>query len=341
MVDVRSAARIWLALGVAVIASWVVLTLVPWAWINPLLAAKEFAGVVLLKVSSGEGTPDVPRNLASVLGGLGAVCLIGSLLGVLSLARGDLRRLAPLLVPMLVALAVLGLGAVVFDRYGLVLMPTIVLLTAMGWERALAASRRNLRTVAAVALVGCTAFTVRSLAGAERLSGEQDVDSLVREWIVENVPRRLRVAVHDEMNAFLPRTSEQLEECVRRIQSPGAFEERWQLLGFGGSTEAEPFRAVVMNDQIFQAYRCQRELDARVNAGYHLVRYHQDPRFMAVLERDAIADFVAGTAERTKGVDVLVLNRVLDAAGPPTQVFNTRRGVRAIYTHHPLDTVGR
>ena len=76
---------------------------------------------------------------------------------------------------------------------------------------------------------------------------------------------------------------------------------------------------------------CRRELDVQKDAGFNIVAFHAEPRFGAVLESDAISEFRERRSELTGGIDVLVVNRPVDAGMPPTQVFRTRRGQRLIY----------
>ena len=89
--------------------------------------------------------------------------------------------------------------------------------------------------------------------------------------------------------------------------------------------------AMVMNDERFNAYWCRRELEGGNPSGFRVVAYHAEPRFEAVLEHDAVNEFRTGGRQVTGGVDVLVMNRWVDAGVPPIQVFRTARGDRVIY----------
>ena len=217
--DARS--KWWLTFCSVGIGAWVILTLVPWFWINPLLELKEFAGVVLVKVMPGSPLKRMPSNIAISFGGLGLLIWFGALCGLLTLRRNDIRRFAPVLRSRsLLALVALTLSAVVFDRYGLSLLPGLTILAALGWERWFLQSSPRLRVVATVVLMGCAVITTMSLITTERRNAEVDVDVLTKQWILANVPRGQRVAIQNEVNAFLPRTPQQLLECANGVQTP-------------------------------------------------------------------------------------------------------------------------
>jgi hypothetical protein len=89
--------------------------------------------------------------------------------------------------------------------------------------------------------------------------------------------------------------------------------------------------AMVLNDERFNAFWCRRELEAGGSSGFNVVRYHDEPRYGAILEKDAIAAFRTGAASTGPGGDVLVMNRPVDVGVSPVRVFTTARGVRIIY----------
>jgi hypothetical protein len=117
--------------GMLAVFAGVLVALVPWLWLNPVLFVKEFAGVVLVKVASSTPVPPV-RNAVEILRGLGAVTLVGALLGVAIAARRRMRELLAIAIPVAMAIAALTGSAIVFDRYGLVVLPGLSLLTAIG-----------------------------------------------------------------------------------------------------------------------------------------------------------------------------------------------------------------
>ena len=325
--------RKWiLSLAIVITAAWVGVTLVPWFLINPLLGLKEFAGVVLVKVGHGSPLGRMPRNAAMVLGGLGALAWIGALAAGGVRGTHERRRIMPIAVPLVVGMTALVLMATVFDRYGLVLMPGAAILAGLGWDAWLQHNRAMVRRGAAVALAVCIAATITSLVYSQRVIAEIDVDALVKNWVVANVKPGARVAVHDEMNALLPRAADQLRECANRVTTVAAYEEKWLTEGVKTSVaEERPMEAMVMTDERFSAYWCRRELGNGKPSGFRVVSYHAEPRFEAVLEHDAVNEFRTGSRQLTGGVDVLVMNRPVDVGLPPIQVFRTARGQRVIY----------
>lgn len=309
----------------------VVVMLVPWFLINPLLAFKEFAGVVLVKIGHGSRFGGISRNVSIIFGGFGALGWFGALASAPALVTEN-RRFAPIVIPLVVATLVLVLSAVVFDRYGMVLLPGAAILAGLGWDEWLGDRRVRVRRGAAVALAASLVATTMSVVRSQRVIGEADVDVLMRNWVLANVSPGSRVAVHDEMNAYLPRDPDQLRECAERVTTASAYQEKWMVEGVQASAgERRPMESMLLNDERFNAFWCRRELGAGGASRFHVVTYHDQPRFEAVLERDAINDFKTGTGQATGGVDVLVMNRSVDVGVPPIQVFRTARGQRLIY----------
>lgn len=320
--------RVKVAAAVLVVFGGLLLTLVPWFWINPLLALKEFAGVVLVKVGGGSAPGHVSVNALSILAGIGPVAVVGLLLS--PMASGNWRPVIPVAVPLVLGALALTFSAVVFERYSLVLLPGAAVLAAIGWQGALAAPGQTLNRVAWTALAVSALIAGVQLYRAEREAAETDVDVMVKRWVLEHVPRGATVAVHDESNAFLPRARAQLVDCVESANGEAAYRRKWQLQGVDRPEGADqPLAAVVLNDERFEAFWCARELAVQSDAGYTVQRYHHDPRFNAVLEGDAIERFRAGASVESK-VDVLVANRDV-GVGAAAAVFETRRGRRLIY----------
>ena len=88
---------------------------------------------------------------------------------------------------------------------------------------------------------------------------------------------------------------------------------------------------MVLNDETYLAYWCQRELEVQPDPGYIVVPYHDGVRFGAFQERTVLSEFRDETTAETGGVDVLVTNRPVDTGRSPAQVFRTERGQRLIY----------
>jgi hypothetical protein len=310
----------------------VTLTLVPWFLINPLLALKEFAGVVLVKLGHGPRLIRIPTNLRVMFGSLGMLTWVGSIAALLLLMGQRPRRLAPVWIPVLLGTVVVSESGIVFDRYVLVITTGIIFMGAWAWEQWLSSERRSIRYAGFAALGICTLATIVGLVNAERSAGEIDVDVLARQWILANVERGRRVALHDEDNAPLPRAVEQLRQCIAYVDEPTAWQEKWLVEGYdSGENVTMPMQAVVLTDERYRAYWCRRELETQTDVGYWIVPFHNEKRFGAVLERDAIAEFRTGSHAITGGIDVLVTNRPVDAGRPPAQELRTQRGQRIIY----------
>lgn len=333
MNDLRATQRIALAAAAAAVGGLVIVMLVPWFWLDPFLAAKEFGGVVAVKVGSGASAAQIAQNLSWVFGGLGSVGWLGTVLGLFFLLRDQkLVRLLPVLVPLVFGTIALASSAIVFDRYGLVLTPAIALLCAYGWESLMGRPTTAARRVASVTFAMALLATGVGLVLSQRMAREVDVDVLAKRWVMEHVPRGQRVAIFDEVNAFLPRTPGQLDACINAVESPQSYARKWAVLGYkGGEISGAPMRSMLLTDEEYHAYWCRRERLAQQDPGYAVVPYHTQPRFGSLLETDVVREFKSGEHEITGGIDVLVVNRDVDAGRPPAVVLRTARGQRAIY----------
>src|SRR5207248_10112213 len=109
-------------------AAWVVVTFVPWFLMNPLLALKEFAGVVLVKIGHGSPFRHMPTNVVIIFGGFGPLGWFGALASARRPDAHDRSRFAPVVISLLLATLALVLSATVFDRYGIVLLPGAAIL---------------------------------------------------------------------------------------------------------------------------------------------------------------------------------------------------------------------
>jgi hypothetical protein len=308
--------------------------LVPWFWLNPVLAIKELAGVILIKVVTPTrrafALPFV--NTWRILQGLGGVTLVGALLGLAVFLRHPERRLAGIVLPVALGTVALAASAIVFDRYGLVLLPGLSLLAGMGWQAAWSARGRTARAAALAAVILTTIATSSALLESQRVAGEHDVSLLASDWILAHVRPGARVARHDEDNTFLPRTREQLDACAAGVYGADAYLTKLRVVGSSDQASPdEPMRSAVLNDELFQAYWCRRERTARLTTGFAVTTYHAEPRYGSLLERDAIAEFRAGIAGSNAGLDVLVMNRPVDVGVPPAALLRTSRGERVIY----------
>jgi hypothetical protein len=341
--ETRARTRWVLAAVTVLLCAWVIVTLVPWLWINATLGMKEFAGIVLVKIGAGASQGQFVRNLGLVLGGLSPAGWAGALLGLAALGSAGARRYVPVLVPALAGTAVIVGSQFVFDRYALVVLPAVALLAGLGWEHWIGLGHRIVRLASVAVLAGAVVATAASLVGSERNAGEVHVDVQVRRWILGHVPFGATVAVYDETVAPLPRTRAQLEACAGTPDTPEAYRHKWNVLGIdvpaGGP---EPMRSTVLNDERFFAYWCRRELDLRREGqGYRVVLFHNEPRFWAIEEADAIDRFRAGLGAADPSIDVLVLNREADTGIAPAAVVRNSAGRRVIYVRPGLGLLSR
>jgi hypothetical protein len=249
-----------------------------------------------------------------------------------SFLRGG-RRVLPIALTMGAAIAALAGSAIVFDRYGLVVMPGLSLLAALGWEAGLSARSHRVRAVVTGASLIAFMATSGALVRSQVIAGETDVSVLATDWIVANIRPGARVARHDEDNTYLPRTREQLDSCINGISSRQTYAEKLQVIGMPERLAVnEPMRGAVLNDELFQAYWCRRERAVAAASGFTLIPYHPQPRFGSVLEEDAIDSFRARlTGAAAAGPDVLVTSHPVDAGIAPAATFQTSRGERIIY----------
>lgn len=307
----------------------VLVALVPWFLIDPVLTVKELGGVIGSKI--GSNFPLVPalRAFPTLFAGVGLVGWAGAILALFAARRDLFHRLAPVAIPLIVATVALVTSAVVFNRYALVLVPGLVMISAIGWDFCLAAKRRQLAALALTVSLGITAW---ELVTTQRNVAVVDVDVQTRSWILAHVPRGQRVAVQNEWLVWLPRTAAQLRECAQYVASPEAYQEKWQVEGAMTELDlAQPMRSALLTDEAFSAYWCRRELSASRDPGYPLVLYNSDRRFRAILERDAIAAFI----DPSGGVDVLVLNRPVALPVAPAATLTSPQGQRVIYVRTP------
>jgi hypothetical protein len=134
------------------------------------------------------------------------------------------------------------------------------------------------------------------------------------------------------MNAYLPRAADELRACAEYVSTTTAYEEKWLIEGVKTTVaDTKPMESMVLTDERFAAYWCQRELTVGNLNGFHIVTYHAEPRFGSILERDAVSAFTGRAHHGVPPLDVLVMNRPVDVGVPPAQTFRTARGQRVIY----------
>jgi hypothetical protein len=312
-------------LFLAVLVAWV-----PWFWLGPLLALKEFAGVVLVKIGEG-GSVSAWRRVVALYSGLGIAAWLPVI--VAPLALWNVRRAEGAVVIATVALGttILAFSQFVFDRYALVLLPGVALMAGaalQGVARRLTA-RSTVLAWSAAAVLCLVAFA--QLAAAERRVADPHPDLDVREWVLAHVPPGSRIALHSEFTQYLPRTAAQLDICSTFVQTREAYVQKWATNGVRITTAAgEPFRDAVLNDELFAAYWCSRER-LLGQAGYHIVPYHDGARFQGRRTDVVLRGFIEGLHDPARGFDVLVTSFEVPGAPPPVAAVTRRGGQRLIY----------
>jgi hypothetical protein len=324
--------RLRLSLLAIVVCGLVIILLVPWLWTNPALALKEFAGVVLVKIGSGNDAHGPVSRAAIILAGLGPLALVGAVLGLVPFARAYRRHAVIVLAPALVALAALAYAEIVFERYGLVLAPAICLLAGAGWNFVLSADRApRVRQAGALAAAVALVWSVVTVTAWWGRVSEASADRMAAAWLVQHVEPGSTVALHSDANAFVPRTREDLQLCESYVFTPDAYLEKWASNGVQSATAlGQPMRNAVLNDELFASFWCSRELlVTREDTGFRIVRFHSQPRFGAVLTRQA--EHLFDRDDGTPGVSVLVMNAPRLGNPPPTAVLRAPSGARFIY----------
>lgn len=306
------------------------LLLVPWWLIDPFVAIKELAGVMGPKLDDPDRSGAILTKLSLLFGSTGWLCWFGGLLGLAALRRATTRVMVVLLPTALASLALLA-APITFDRYALVLMPGVLVLAALGWERVLTVARPRVRTAGWVVAASCLVLTSRQLVQSQRNAGEISVDVAAAQWITAHVPIGGRIALHNEWSVPLPRSAAALRACAEQADGGVAYREKWRALGWAAPDDVvQPMAGPLLTDERFAAYLCRRELGVRQDAGYTVVPYHDEPRFGAIPEADAIDAYLQGSTG-PDAIDVLVLSHSADLPEPPAQVVRTSRGQRVIY----------
>lgn len=314
----------WAATVALLVSSGLVLVaFVPWLWTNAPLGLKEFAGVVLVKAGGGADGAAFMFNAAKVLGGLGAGILLGAIVGARPLVRqrgalgGGLLALAALAVGLLCA------SAIVFDRYGLVVLPALTLTATAGWQ-SIGGRWPRLASALPVALV------LLGLPQSWLALGEfRHINSYhaAHVWMVARLPDRASVVIYSEDNQYLPRTSAQLAECEAYVRSETAYREKWATNGVvvpPGS--GMPMRLAVINDELFHGYWCSRELLSLQSRAFVVHRFHAAPRFQTLDVPTLEREFRAGLTDPARGFDAVLVHWPLFPDLRPIVTFETPRG---------------
>ncbi len=316
----------------AIAALTVYAALAPWASINPVLAAKEFVGTVVVKVTGSHGPVAIrgPMNVLYPMWTWGLWVMVAPLLALWTLrSREHLRAHAPGLAVAALSILLLFTSGRVFSRYGLLFFPVAIWLGAEATATAIALSRgrQRARFAAVLILLITVPVTIVQVIKEQSFLGALSSYALAHDWVNANVPWGARIAIFSEDPQRYKRTREQLEDILRKVDTPAAYAEKMATNGLTASSAAMPMRTAVLNDEMSAAFWALRELGIRrPGEGYVLKRYHDDAKYDGLRTRDALSQF------RTGQLDVLVLNRVETSLPSPVIVFPGQPG-EPLYVH--------
>jgi hypothetical protein len=297
--------------------------LVPWLLINPVLAAKEFAGVVLTKAGAGStGIGGILKNLSTSMSGLGWCTLLAAVPGCRALWRRT-DGLGTLLVVFTAALIGLcGMATIVFDRYGLLVLPALALAGAAACDRALASSPSRM-AIALTMVLGIGAF--QSVIAIER-TGSLNTYHVAHDWMLAQLPDKASVVVFSEDNQYLPRSRAQLVECAAGVWSDSSYREKWATNGVAiGTGSGTPMKLAILNDELFHAFWCSRELLATPPRTFVVHRFYPGLRFRTLASDAMEAEFTKGLTEPSRGFDA-VLTHLPFTGRQPDLTFKTDVG---------------
>lgn len=319
--------RFTATVGLLTCFSLTLLAFVPWLWTNPALGLKEFAGVVLVKTGSGAGGVAIAlAHAGAVLQGLGLVVLVGAVMGARRLI-GQAGRLGAVIVALvLLALTVLSASALVFGRYGLVLLPGATLMAAAGWQWLLA---RQTRIGVAPAALGLLLLGLpQSLLAIDEFRHTNSYH-VAHDWIAARLPDRASVVIYSEDNQFLPRTQEQLAQCEAYAVSDVAYQEKWRTNGVRvPEASGMPMQRALVNDELFHAFWCGRERLVPRSPSFVVHRFHADPRFQTMDVPTLEREFREGLEAPNRGFDAVLLHWPLFPDLEPVATFETTAGPR-------------
>jgi hypothetical protein len=314
------------AATVALLVSFglVLVAFVPWLWINAPLGLKEFAGVVLVKAGGGAGgAAAFVSNAVKVLGGLGVLMLLGAIVGARPLVRQWGALGGAVLALTVLAVGLMCASAIVFDRYGLVVLPGLTLAATAGWQ-SVGGRWPRLASVLPIVLV------LLGLPQAWRaLEGFRHINSYhaAHAWMIARLPDRASVVIYSEDNQYLPRTAAQLAECEAHVGSDTAYREKWATNGVvvpPGS--GMPMRLAVINDELFHGYWCSRELLSPQSPAFVVHRFHAAPRFQTLDVPTLEREFRAGLTDPARGFDAVLVHWLLFPDLRPIVTFETPQG---------------
>jgi hypothetical protein len=120
---------------------------------------------------------------------------------------------------------------------------------------------------------------------------------------------------------------DQLAECEAYVGSEAAYREK---LATNGIVVAPglgmPMRLAVVNDELFHAYWCSRELLSLQSPAFVVHRFHAAPRFQTLDVPTLEREFRAGLTDPARGFDAVLVHWPLFPDLRPIVTFETSRG---------------
>jgi hypothetical protein len=302
----------------------VLVACVPWFWTNAPLEFKEFAGVVLVKAGGGAGgAAAFVSNAARVLVGIGAVILVGAIIGALPLIRQWGALGGAVVALTVVSVGLLCASAIVFDRYGLVVLPALTLTATAGWQWV---SRRWPRLGSALPIALLVLGLPQSWFALDEFRHIGPYHA-AHAWMIAHLPDRASVVIYSEDNQYLPRTDAQLAECETYVGSDAAYREKLATNGVViAPASGMPMRLAVVNDELFHAYWCSREKLSPRESAFVVRRFHAGPRFQTLDVPSLEREFRAGLTDPSRGFDAVLVHWPLFPDLRPIVTFQTPRG---------------
>ncbi|MGE3808243.1 MAG: ArnT family glycosyltransferase [Gemmataceae bacterium] len=289
----------------------VLMLLVPWWWINPILALKEFLHVVAAKLDTGAGsTGGLVAHIRLAFAALGCVLWLGLAPGIASV-KEDWRQRLPLLVVVVVWSLFTASAAQVYERYFMPMVPAALVLAALGWEAWLTSPTCWLRRAGFLALFLALAATLSQVVQDQQFAGKLDSYGQAHQWLLAHLQQGDRVAADSLYGRHLPRTRVQLAALIAERSGPDAYA-RKLVSNRLSAHDGQPFRNAVLNDELYELHWLRRELGGREKGTGYIVDFH-DARelFNSRPTNEVFADFVHGLENPTEGYDYLLSRQPL------------------------------
>ena len=312
----------------------VLLLFVPWLWLNPVLAVKEFTGVVLSKLDAPSGSAAFRawHNLSYASMHLGWLCLVGLVPAVLFGGRTHLRTFLPVYVGLGLGALAIAVTARLFDRYALLIMVPMVLMSAVGIVQTFERMKERGRLACAALMAVVVIASGRQLQASQAFAGTLDTYGRAHIWLLRHMKPGSRIAVDSEYPAHLPRTDAQLRAIIADIEGPTAYAKKMATNGIHMRPDAQPMRLAVLNDELYTAYWARVELSGDCSNGFDVTYYDDEPRFISLLTPEVVENFKRGLRDPGAGYDALLLNRKLSDPIEPAVVFPGNPG-RTFYLY--------